>query len=77
MASLAAGGRLAHKARCNFVLGNVECGRAALIVIDRGAFGPLRICTVHMDVPAIYADVVRHGWKWDLLRTTDDLPEKA
>lgn len=53
---------MAIKPLCNYRLGNVVCGRPAIYRIDRGRWGVLLLCRVHLNDPAIYADVKQHAW---------------
>jgi hypothetical protein len=57
-------GRPPDKPVCNWRVGIVTCTRPALILIERAQFGNLLICATHMDIPDIYAEVQRNGWKW-------------
>ena len=52
---------------CSYQVGSVICWMPAVLVIDRRTFGKRYVCRVHMDDPAIYADVVENGYAWKIV----------
>jgi len=68
------GGAVQKAGGCNVQLGNVFCGRPAVLVIWRGIYGQRRICARHMDDQAIYEDVKEHGWRWEMATPESETP---